>query len=61
MSEKIQFTRNYNDLSTNRGFQFEFFCDRCGTGFRTRFEASALGTMAGALEAASSLFGGVFG
>jgi len=61
MSEKIQLTRNHNDLSTNRGFQFEFFCDRCGTGFRTRFEASALGTMAGALEAASSLFGGVFG
>jgi membrane protease subunit (stomatin/prohibitin family) len=61
MAEKIQFTRNYNDLSTNRGFQFEFYCDRCGTGFRTRFQASALGTMAGALDAASSLFGGVFG
>jgi membrane protease subunit (stomatin/prohibitin family) len=61
MTEKIQFTRNHRDLSTNRGFQFEFFCDRCSTGFRTRFEASALGAVAGALEAASSLFGGVFG
>lgn len=58
---KIQFTRNYNDLSTNKGFQFEFFCDRCGTGFRTAFNASALGTLSSALDAASSLFGGLFG
>jgi len=26
----IGFIRNYNDLSTDNGFQFEFFCDRCG-------------------------------
>jgi membrane protease subunit (stomatin/prohibitin family) len=58
---KIQFTRNYSDLSTNKGFQFEFFCDRCGTGFRTEFNASALGTLTSALDAASSLFGGLFG
>jgi len=24
----IKFVRNYNDLSTDNGFQFEFFCDR---------------------------------
>ena len=58
---KIQFTQNYNDLSTNKGFQFEFFCDRCGTGYRTEFNASALGTLSSALDAASSLFGGLFG
>ena len=58
---KIEFTRNYSDLSTNQGFQFEFFCDRCGTGYRTRFQPSALGKITGALDAASSLFGGVFG
>jgi membrane protease subunit (stomatin/prohibitin family) len=58
---KIQFTKNYSDLSTNKGFQFEFFCDRCGTGFRTEFNASALGTLTTALDAASSLFGGLFG
>jgi hypothetical protein len=34
MMDKIQFTRNYNDLSTETGFQFEFTCDRCGTGYR---------------------------
>ncbi len=26
----IKFVRNYNDLSTDNGFQFEFFCDRRG-------------------------------
>lgn len=25
----IQFTRNHSDHSTDRGYQFEFFCDRC--------------------------------
>lgn len=58
---RIAFTRNYQDLSTNQGFQFEFCCDRCGSGFRTRFQASALGTVAGALDAANSLFGGILG
>ncbi len=46
MSERIEFTRNYEDLSTNQGFQFEFKRDRCGTGYRTRFQGSALGTAA---------------
>lgn len=27
----IQFTRNYHDLSTDAGFQFEFYCAECGT------------------------------
>ncbi|MGB7538766.1 MAG: zinc ribbon domain-containing protein [Anaerolineales bacterium] len=58
---KIEFTQNYSDLSTDTGFQFEFNCDRCGTGFRTEFEAFGLGAVAGALDTASSLFGGVFG
>jgi membrane protease subunit (stomatin/prohibitin family) len=61
MSEKIEFTRNYSDLSTNQGFQFEFYCDRCGNGFRTRFKPSVTGTVTGAMDAASSLFGGIFG
>jgi hypothetical protein len=61
MDDKIQFTRNYSDLCTHRGYQFEFFCDRCGTGFRTPFKASATGTVSQVLEAASSMFGGLFG
>ena len=35
------FTRNNNDLSTEAGFQFEFFCDCCGNGFKSTFEQSS--------------------
>jgi membrane protease subunit (stomatin/prohibitin family) len=58
--DAIEFTRNYNDHSTDRGFQFEFHCDRCGNGYKTQFEPWAMGTVSGALDAASSLFGGFF-
>ena len=60
MADKIQFVRNYSDLSTNKGFQFEFYCDRCGSGFRTRFKPSVTGTVTGVLDAAGSLLGGLF-
>ena len=61
MSDKIAFVRNYNDLSTDHGFQFEFCCDRCGSGFRTPFKTSATGLASEALNAASGLLGGIFG
>ncbi len=61
MADRIEFTRNYNDLSTDQGFQFEFNCDRCGTGYRTHFQANTLGTVSTALGAASNLFGGLLG
>lgn len=57
----IQFTRNHNDHSTDKGFQFEFFCDRCHNGFMSRFQASAMGLAASALRTAGSLFGGLLG
>ena len=31
------FTSNHNDLSTEAGFQFEFYCDCCGNGFKSTF------------------------
>jgi len=61
MSESLQFSRNYSDLSTERGFQFEFFCDRCGNGFRTPFKPFGLGAITGAVDVANSIFGGVLG
>jgi membrane protease subunit (stomatin/prohibitin family) len=61
MSEPQRFTRNYNDQSTDRGFQFEFYCDRCGTGFRTRFRGYAAGTVSEVLNTAGGLFGGILG
>ena len=61
MSDNIEFTRNYSDLSTNQGFQYEFYCNRCGSGYRTRFRPSVTGAVTGAMDAANSLFGGFFG
>lgn len=61
MSEVIEFGRNYSDLSTDRGFQFEFYCDRCHSSYRTPIQNTIIGALSGALDTASSLFGGVFG
>lgn len=54
----IQFVRNYDDLSTDRGYQFKFYCDKCGNGFMTRFQPSAIGTAGSLLRAAGDFFGG---
>jgi len=58
MSDEIEYVSNVNDLSTDRGFQFELECNRCGSGFRTPFKAWSVGTAASVLDAASSLLGG---
>jgi hypothetical protein len=54
----IPFTRNHRDHSNETGFQFEFFCDKCGNGFRSSFQASALGVGAKIAKGLGSLFGG---
>jgi hypothetical protein len=54
------FTSNYEDLSNNQGYQFEFRCDICGSGYRSEFIRSTLGTGATLLESASSILGGRF-
>ncbi len=55
----ITFVQNYEDLSTDRGFQFKFHCDHCGNGYMTSFQPSAMGTAGSLLRAAGDLFGGV--
>jgi membrane protease subunit (stomatin/prohibitin family) len=60
MDETIEFSQNVSDLSTDRGFQFEFTCNRCGNAYRTRFVAWSTGTIAEALDTAGGLFGGIF-
>jgi len=60
MTDEIEVISNYNDLSTERGFQFEFKCARCDTGIRTPFKGWAVGAASGALDTASSLLGGIF-
>ena len=57
----IQFTRNYTDHSTDRGYQFEFFCDRCRNGYMSEFKPSTIGMAGSALRAASNIFGGFLG
>jgi hypothetical protein len=57
----IPFTNNYTDLSNQRGFQFKFFCEKCGNGYVSTFQANKLGTAAAAANAAASLLGGIFG
>ena len=57
----IPFTNNYTDLSSQRGFQFKFFCQKCGNGYMSTFRANKLGFAASAAEAAGSLLGGLFG
>ncbi|MCP3098346.1 zinc ribbon domain-containing protein [Myxococcus sp. K15C18031901] len=57
----IQFTRNYTDRSNDYGFQFEFFCDKCGNGHMSPFIASTVGMASGVLRAAGSFFGGTIG
>ncbi|HSN67725.1 MAG TPA: zinc ribbon domain-containing protein, partial [Thermoanaerobaculia bacterium] len=42
----IRFTDNYDDLSTDRGYQFKFYCEKCGNGYMSSFIISKLG-MAG--------------
>jgi hypothetical protein len=57
----IQFTKNHRDHSNSQGFQFEFFCDKCGNGLMSEFSASAIGMADGVLKAAGAIFGGVLG
>jgi hypothetical protein len=54
----IQFVNNYDDLSTDRGYQFKFYCDKCGNGYMSRFQPSTLGTAGSLLRAAGDFFGG---
>jgi hypothetical protein len=53
----IRFVNNYEDLSTDKGSQFKFHCDKCGNGYMSRFQTSALGMASSFLNAASNLLG----
>ena len=57
----IQFVANYDDLSTDKGYQFKFYCDKCGNGFLSPFAASTTGTAASLLNTVGGLFGGILG
>lgn len=54
----IEFTDNYEDLSTDTGFQFKFYCERCGNGYMSEFRPHTIGRAAGVLRAVGGLLGG---
>ncbi|MFN7134059.1 MAG: hypothetical protein ACK4N5_18420 [Myxococcales bacterium] len=61
MGDIIQFVKNYDDLSTDKGYQFKFYCDHCHNGYMSSFEASMMGMASSFLSAAGSMFGGILG
>lgn len=63
--EEISFSKNFSDLSVshgvNAGFQFEFYCERCGDTWRTEFTPYRSGQASGWMSKASGIFGGILG
>jgi len=62
------FTRNYEDNSTEAGFQFTFYCDLCHDGFKSSFmesetykKGSLLRSISGGARVLGSLLGGKLG
>src|SRR5665647_11452 len=58
------FSDNYEDNSTDEGFQFTFFCDSCREGYKTRFipskshnKGSFFAGLGQAISVGASLFG----
>src|SRR5262249_23030416 len=43
MAGMVFFTDNYQDRSTRDGYQFEFYCERCGNGYSSSFHRSLSG------------------
>ena len=61
MGETIPFTSNYSDVSTYDGYQFEFYCRRCGNGHRSAFRPSVTSFGGRLAEIGGSLLGGEIG
>lgn len=57
----VEFTGNYQDLSTDRGYQFKFYCEKCSNGYMSTFKSSKIGLAASAAQVAGNLLGGIFG
>ena len=56
----IRFTANHQDLSTDRGYQFKFFCDKCNNGYMTRFQTSMTGVAGDILRGVGNVLGGIW-
>lgn len=61
VADMVFFTNNYQDRSTNEGYQFEFFCQRCGNGYSSPFQHSVTGFGGRLLQMGGDLVGGELG
>ena len=61
MAGMIPFTNNYQDHSTDEGYQFEFFCERCGNGYSSTFKHSVVGFGGRIASIGGGLLGGDVG
>lgn len=61
MTDAIEFTGNYEDLSTDTGYQFKFICERCSNGYMSSYHANKLGVAGGLMRGASNFMGGMMG
>jgi rubrerythrin len=61
MSGMVFFTDNYQDRSTNDGYQFEFYCKRCGNGYSSSFQHSVTGFGGRLLRMGGDVIGGQVG
>ena len=61
MATMVPFTNNYSDRSTREGYQFEFFCQRCGNGYTSPFQHSVTGFGGRLLQMGGDLLGGEVG
>jgi len=61
MAGMVFFTDNYQDRSTQEGYQFEFYCKRCGNGYQSSFQKSLFGFGGQMLRMGGDLIGGTLG
>ena len=61
MAGMIFFTDNYQDRSSDDGYQFEFFCRRCGNGYSSSFQHSVTGFGGRLLRLGGDVVGGAIG
>jgi Double zinc ribbon len=63
VSNELWFSQNHRDLSQyygdDAGFDFEFYCERCGDTWRSGYEPYTLGRASGWLRRASNMAGGI--
>jgi hypothetical protein len=63
VSDELWFTQNHRDLSQgygdDAGFDFEFYCERCGDTWRSGYELYTMGRASGWLRRASNMAGGI--